>query len=485
MRYIGKLKADDFVIVKARADKVERWGIGRHLMDGESHPVKVLVANSKGNSYFVECQVPHHLHQHHVNLGEVNITWETPPNSLKEAKLSRFKVTMANYIESDDTSITFRVVKVETVLATSFDEVTTAPFHESGYLLITNMEDRTKLFFDRIDGRELPNKKNKEILVIRQPKVGRFCFTGHRPGNLPGRYDNLDHPGRVWIHEQIRIAIRTILEDNPEAEAIVGGALGIDQEAAFICQEMSVPYHVYAPCREQDNKWPNASKVKYQDMLTGAASVTYVHDGPYTNRCMQDRNEAMVNDSQLVIAVFDGTSGGTANCVNYAEERGTTIVRINPNDAPGEAEKGEAPSMSRFADDDDEPVTKATLFFAGACKFNPGPMGCGWVLKSGDKTIAEGSIGAGQGTNNQAAWLAAMGGLRKAATMSIDHLEVKGVAQLVLDQMNGTASINDAVFTRLYDEALELYCHFRSIKFTKITKEENIYADMLARKPIK
>jgi ribonuclease HI/uncharacterized phage-like protein YoqJ len=488
MRYIGKLKTDDFVIVQARADKVEIWGIGRHLMDGAQHPVRVIVANSKGNSYFVECQIPQHMHQHHIHTGEVNITWEVPPTSLKETKPSRFKVTMANFVEADDTSITFKVVRTETVLANTFEEVISAPFSTSGYFLITNLEDKSKLFFDRIDGKELSNKKGKEIFVIKAAKEmnNNFCFTGHRPNKLPGGYDNLNHPGRVWIHEQIRAEIRQHIENYPEAQAIVGGALGIDQEAALICKEMGVPYHLYAPCREQDSKWPTTSKVKYQEMLAGAASVRYVHDGPYTKSCMQDRNKAMVNDSGFVIAIWDGSSGGTANCVAYAEKQPSIdIFIINPDEAPGVAEMGTPPSSSRFEDDDDEPVVKATLFFAGSCKFNPGPMGCGWVLKSGDKTIAEGSVGAGQGTNNQAAWLAAMGGLRKAATMSIDHLEVKGIAQIVLDQMNGEANINDALFRRLYNEALELYCHFRSIRFTKITKEENIYADMLSRKPIK
>ena len=33
---------------------------------------------------------------------------------------------------------------------------------------------------------------------------------------------------------------------------------------------------------------------------------------------MQLRNEAMVNDCDLLLALWNGTSGGTANCIRYA-----------------------------------------------------------------------------------------------------------------------------------------------------------------------
>jgi hypothetical protein len=38
----------------------------------------------------------------------------------------------------------------------------------------------------------------------------------------------------------------------------------------------------------------------------------------------------MVDHAELLIAVWDGTSGGTANCVKYARKDGVEIWRINP-----------------------------------------------------------------------------------------------------------------------------------------------------------
>ena len=39
----------------------------------------------------------------------------------------------------------------------------------------------------------------------------------------------------------------------------------------------------------------------------------------------------MVDNSDVLIACWNGTSGGTANCVKYAEKTGNKIYRINPD----------------------------------------------------------------------------------------------------------------------------------------------------------
>lgn len=45
---------------------------------------------------------------------------------------------------------------------------------------------------------------------------------------------------------------------------------------------------------------------------------------------MQKRNEYMVDNSDIVIAVWDGTKGGTYNCVKYAQKLEKKIIQINP-----------------------------------------------------------------------------------------------------------------------------------------------------------
>lgn len=55
-----------------------------------------------------------------------------------------------------------------------------------------------------------------------------------------------------------------------------------------------------------------------------------VSDEEYKPWLMQKRNEYMVDLADKVIAVWDGSKSGTANCVKYAEKTGKGIIRINP-----------------------------------------------------------------------------------------------------------------------------------------------------------
>jgi len=45
---------------------------------------------------------------------------------------------------------------------------------------------------------------------------------------------------------------------------------------------------------------------------------------------MQKRNEWMVDHSDYVIAVWDGSKGGTGNCVKYAIKQEKEILQLNP-----------------------------------------------------------------------------------------------------------------------------------------------------------
>ncbi len=45
---------------------------------------------------------------------------------------------------------------------------------------------------------------------------------------------------------------------------------------------------------------------------------------------MQWRNEFMVDHSQLILACFDGSPGGTANCLKDAETQGKPVVNTYP-----------------------------------------------------------------------------------------------------------------------------------------------------------
>jgi uncharacterized phage-like protein YoqJ len=156
----------------------------------------------------------------------------------------------------------------------------------------------------------------------------KFVFTGHRPNKLRNDYD-LKSPFVMEIKRRI-IEIVMSYEDSNK-EFITGMALGIDQLAAQIALELSIHFTAAIPCFGQESMWPKKSQDKYHELLQYAKTIIHVTMNKYNNTCMQKRNEWMVNQmdrDDILIAVWDGSPGGTKNCIDYAKRRNKTIVYI-------------------------------------------------------------------------------------------------------------------------------------------------------------
>lgn len=150
-----------------------------------------------------------------------------------------------------------------------------------------------------------------------------ISFTGHRP---PKAGLTWSHYGPIDLaHVE---AIRVMLREQDVRGACVGGALGWDTLAARACLLAGIRYHVFVPFDGQELKWPLAARERYHIMLEYAASVRVVSPGPYAAWKMQKRNEAMVNHSLEVWALWDGSDGGTANCIKYAKSVGIPVVNF-------------------------------------------------------------------------------------------------------------------------------------------------------------
>lgn len=150
------------------------------------------------------------------------------------------------------------------------------------------------------------------------------AFTGHRPNNLGGY--KTPNPTFRWICWRLREELEALKPDR----AITGMALGVDQWAAAICLDKGIPYIAAVPFVGQKKTWPAASQRSYHLLLESAAEVVTVCKGEYAPEKMQRRNEWMVDHCDKLIAVWDGTAGGTGNCVRYAQKKKKEIVRIIP-----------------------------------------------------------------------------------------------------------------------------------------------------------
>lgn len=138
-----------------------------------------------------------------------------------------------------------------------------------------------------------------------------ICGTGHRPNKLGGYGDDV----RQKLIQLAEYSLRRI----EPALVISGMALGWDQALAQAAINLKIPFDAYIPCAAQDSKWPESSKIQYNALLAKAKGILYVTVDTYTPECMQLRNVAMVDASDLVIALWDGTNGGTHNCLKYAK----------------------------------------------------------------------------------------------------------------------------------------------------------------------
>jgi uncharacterized phage-like protein YoqJ len=144
-----------------------------------------------------------------------------------------------------------------------------------------------------------------------------ICGTGHRPDKLGGYSD-------IAYNKLVKIATKHLIELKPD-KVISGMALGWDTALAEASLNLGIPLLSAVPFEGQEVMWHESSKIKYKDILSKATEIKYVCEKGYSPYKMQVRNEWMVDNSDLVLAMWDGTKGGTYNCVQYAKKSGKPI----------------------------------------------------------------------------------------------------------------------------------------------------------------
>lgn len=159
------------------------------------------------------------------------------------------------------------------------------------------------------------------------------CFTGHRPQKLPFRFNEDDERCKK-LKKALFSEIEMMITKYNVTLFISGMAIGVDMYAAEAVLQMKKHYpnillEAAVPCENQAVKWNTQLRNRYDDIIN-RCDIKTILQTDYSNDCMQKRNRYMVDKSEWVIAVWDGTPSGTGKTVKYAEGRGVNIVRINP-----------------------------------------------------------------------------------------------------------------------------------------------------------
>lgn len=171
------------------------------------------------------------------------------------------------------------------------------------------------------------------------------AFTAHRPNKLYGY--NIYTPKYYKLGRLIRKKCINLIENQDISNFISGGALGGDTISFLVINKLKNIYpnikNILAiPFKNQPIKWSNqidinrynkikslADEIIYVDTLEQYKIKGYQKDIYYPAK-MQKRNEFMCDKADILIAVWDGSKGGTANCVRYMKKLGKEIIRIDP-----------------------------------------------------------------------------------------------------------------------------------------------------------
>ena len=156
------------------------------------------------------------------------------------------------------------------------------------------------------------------------------CFSGHRPARLPWGDDELD-PRCLALKASLKGEVERAYHQGCR-HFLCGMAQGCDLyfcEAVLALRERcpDVTLEAAIPCPTQADSWPTAQRERYGRLVAACDYETMV-SAVYSSSCMLRRDRYMVDHASLLIAAFDGSSGGTRYTVEYALNRGLSIVDI-------------------------------------------------------------------------------------------------------------------------------------------------------------
>jgi uncharacterized phage-like protein YoqJ len=151
----------------------------------------------------------------------------------------------------------------------------------------------------------------------------RCCFTGHRPEKLLRSKEQITADLTAAIDNAISDGYRTFIS---------GMAMGVDIWAAQIVLEKKTVLpglHLICalPFPGFGDRWSSQWSDVYNEIIRHADLVKSISPS-FSYASYQKRNEWMVDHSNRVIAVFNGSAGGTKNTMEYAQRNNVPCIEI-------------------------------------------------------------------------------------------------------------------------------------------------------------
>lgn len=151
-------------------------------------------------------------------------------------------------------------------------------------------------------------------------RTNTCCFTGHRPEKLTKSETDIC----CALEKEIRLAIA-----DGYTTFLSGMARGTDIYAAEVvlkirAEDPSIRLVCASPFEGFEQNWRQSWQDRYHTIINAADQVQYISPS-YSRACFQIRNKWLILNSARVIAVYNGTSGGTKNTIDFAIRQGVPV----------------------------------------------------------------------------------------------------------------------------------------------------------------
>lgn len=169
-------------------------------------------------------------------------------------------------------------------------------------------------------------------------------LSGHRPfqfdkktGKWISKLEYTNDEGRLIkgnsreLYNRLVDLAEAYYRAHPEIEAVIGGcAMGWDLAGQRAAVNLGIPMHAYVPYVGHGQEWNTFYKEEHNELVS-LASYIFAPDVSFSPAALLQRNRDMVDASDMTLALFDGSGGGTAHCVNYALSQGKPVVNLWPS----------------------------------------------------------------------------------------------------------------------------------------------------------
>jgi uncharacterized phage-like protein YoqJ len=155
-------------------------------------------------------------------------------------------------------------------------------------------------------------------------KTKSACFSGHRASKLPYSENSIEYEKFEVL---LKLEIIKLVRDG-YVDFYAGGQNGIDLLCSMLVLNIkeelgaTINLHVILPYKDIDKGLSQSEKGQFHFVKKEAYEVVCLNE-KYTPKCYRQRNQYMVDKSDLLLAVFNGDKqSGTGMTINLAKRKG-------------------------------------------------------------------------------------------------------------------------------------------------------------------